>query len=188
MRPDTDQPDAAMKRALYILGLLHDTDIDWLVNAGAAKTFGTHEPLIEQGIPNQTLYILLDGSVAVSTAGKQVAVLGVGEVLGEISLLDSRPPNATVQPLRTTCALAVPFWKLQAKLKSDPAFAGRFYRALAVFLAQRMRATMLSMSKPQGQDLDEDVELADEIDPEVLERITLAEARFRHLMERLNVT
>lgn len=177
-----------MKRALYILGLLSDTDVDWLVSAGTAKTFGTHEPLIEQGLPNQTLYILLDGTVAVTAHGKEVARLGVGEVLGEISLLDSRPPNATVMPLKTTCALAVPFWKLQAKLKSDPGFAGRLYRALAVFLAQRMRSTMLSMVKPQGDPLDDDVGLADEIDPEVLERITLAEARFRHMMQRLNVS
>ena len=46
--------------------------------------------------------------------------------------------------------LAVPQRALRDKLHKDQGFAARFYRALAIFLANRMRATMntLGYGKP----------------------------------------
>ena len=59
----------------------------------------TVEYLIEEGKPLSVLYVLLDGQLSVSLAalgGKEVARLQSGEILGELSFLDSRPPTATV--------------------------------------------------------------------------------------------
>ncbi|MBZ5604300.1 MAG: cyclic nucleotide-binding domain-containing protein [Acidobacteriia bacterium] len=53
--------------------------------------------LIREGQPIEWLYILLDGRLVVSLgSGQQVAVLDSGEIVGEISFVDSRPPNASV--------------------------------------------------------------------------------------------
>lgn len=178
-----------MKRVLYILGLLEDGDIDWLISAGEKKQLGPGEVLMEQGKVSDHLFILIDGSVEVRTADKVIAELGPGEVLGEISLLDSRPPTGTVTTLTDNTILAIPFDKLREKLRSDPRFAARFYRALGLFLAQRIRSTTLMLAigevLPEEEDLGD--ELPDEIDPVVLEEISLAGARFRWLMDRLQI-
>jgi hypothetical protein len=72
-----------------------------------------------------------------------------------------------------------------AKLESDLGFASRFYRAIAVFLAQRLRASE-QRSAPGGKpNLAENVEEEDELDPEVLDRLALAASRFDWMLTRL---
>ena len=62
--------------------------------------------------------------------GKEVATLRSGEVLGELSFLDSRPPSASVIATTEVTVLALSRQKLNAKLAADAPFAARFYRAL----------------------------------------------------------
>lgn len=178
-----------MKRTLYILGLLSDKDIDWLLSSGAKAAFAGGTTLVREGVVSETMFILLEGSVRISVGKRVVATLGVGEVVGEISLLDSRPPTATATAVGSVLTLAIPFEALRAKLRTDPGFAARMYRALGVFLAQRLRATMLLETGASSDDAVsvDDEELPDEINPEVLEEITLAGARFRMIMERLGI-
>jgi CRP/FNR family transcriptional regulator, cyclic AMP receptor protein len=73
--------------------------------------------------------------------GQEVARLGAGEVIGEIGFVDSAPPSATVTAAGSAAVLALSNTLLQQHLTSDAAFAARFYRALAIFLADRLRAT-----------------------------------------------
>jgi CRP-like cAMP-binding protein len=178
-----------MKRTLYILGLLNDKDIDWLLSAGSKGAFANGTTLVREGVVSETMFILLEGTARISIGKRVVATLGVGEVVGEVSLLDSRPPTATATAVGSVLTLAIPFTALRAKLRTDPGFAARMYRALGVFLAQRLRATMLLETGSSSADAIgvEDDELPDEINPEVLEEITLAGARFRLIMERLGI-
>ena len=84
-----------MKRVLYILGLLEDTDIDWMVSAGERVEVPSGEDIISEGKRTGYMYIVLDGAADVVVNDNVVASIGKGEVVGEISLLDSRPPTAT---------------------------------------------------------------------------------------------
>ena len=55
------------------------------------------ETLIEKGKDIGALYILLDGVLEVSGLPNEKRIrLSSGEVVGEVSLLDSRPPTATI--------------------------------------------------------------------------------------------
>ena len=67
----------------------------------------------------------------------------------------------------------------------DTAFASRFYRALGVFLADRLRSTVGRMAYGDAQMLDEDVEAEDEISPDLMETLDLAAARFQSILDRL---
>jgi CRP/FNR family transcriptional regulator, cyclic AMP receptor protein len=61
--------------------------------------------------------------------------------MGEMSFVDQAPPSATVQAMEPSFVLDIPRRRLNAKLAEDAGFAARFYRALSMFLAARLRAT-----------------------------------------------
>ena len=82
-----------MKRALYILGLLDDKDIDWLLSVGAKSAFANGTFLVREGVVSETMFILLEGSARISVGKRAIATLGVGEVIGEISLLEFAPAD-----------------------------------------------------------------------------------------------
>ena len=78
-----------MRKVLYIFGLLTDADIDWMARVGVRRRVKAGEILIEQGKSIDLIILLLEGqlSVVVKDVGI-VARLGVGEIVGEMSLVD----------------------------------------------------------------------------------------------------
>ena len=125
-----------------------------------------------------SLFFVTHGNFSVSTggAGHTVATVGAGEVLGEISFVDRRPPTATVTALEDADVLAIPKTTLSDKLLEDPGFASRFYRAIAVFLAHRLRTTLLQLGEG-GED--------DELDLQELDTVSKAGVRFERILRRL---
>ena len=177
-----------MRKVLFILSELADADVDWMVQSGAKETYSAGAVLIHEGKQLEVLFLLLEGRLSVSLAaagGKEIAVLQSGEILGELSFLDSRPPSASVTALDEVTVLSIPRAKLTAKLEQDSGFAARFYRALGVFLASRLRKTQQRLGYGGTQILDDEVQHEDELDPELLNNIALAGARFEWMMKRL---
>ena len=176
-----------MRKVLFILSELADSDLDWIVANGEKRNCSAGTVLIEEGQPIEVLYVLLDGHLSVSLAaldGKQVARLSSGEILGELSYLDSRPPTATVTAIDDASVLSIPRSRLSAKLGEDTAFAARFYRALGVFLASRLRHSQQRLGYESGENV-LDVDHEDELDPELLNQVALAGARFDWMLKRL---
>lgn len=134
-----------MKKVLFILEALSDEDIDWIVSIGNCQAVAPGTILIQEGQPVDTLYILLSGALGISThaiAGREIARLTRGEVVGEMSFVDARPPSATVKAVQASQVFAIPQAELAAQLDRDLGFAARFYRALAMFLSSRLRSTV----------------------------------------------
>jgi CRP-like cAMP-binding protein len=112
----------------------------------------------------------------------QIARLAVGEIVGEVSLVDSAPASATVTARGEGLALFLDRTKLLDKLGRDEGFAARFYRALAMFLADRLRATR----QPKASRLmDEDAVVQDELDLGIVDHITAAGERFNRMLKIL---
>ena len=176
-----------MQKVLFILGELNDDDIDWVIEVGKLKKVAENTVLIQEGQPIDTLYVLLKGKLTVSTiasGGKEIAILASGEIVGEMSFVDSRPPSATVRAIEPSLLLSLPRVDLATKLRQDIGFACRFYRALAVFLSNRLRVTVsqlgYNMTPTIGEDLPENG-----FSPETTDSIALARTRLDWLMRRL---
>jgi len=171
-----------MRKALYFLGILNDSDIDWLVAAGSRREIGAGVNLIVEGRPIDSVYLVIDGAFAVRTAalrGREVARLLSGEVMGEMSFVDHAPPSATVQALEPSLVLDIPRRRLNAKLTEDPGFAARFYRALSMFLADRLRNTVAALAGRAAADS------GAEMDFDALDNVSMAGARFDWIQRRL---
>jgi len=176
-----------MRKSLLYLGILSDRDIDWMIATGTRQAVPAGRVLIEEGRDVTAIYVVLDGALSVSVTalgGQEIARLRSGEIVGEMSFVDARPPSATVTAAEDSLVLALPRRALQAQLEQAD-FAARFYRAIAVFLADRLRSTVGRLGYG-GADLPQAVrEDADEIDPEVLANVALAAARFDWMLGRL---
>jgi CRP/FNR family transcriptional regulator, cyclic AMP receptor protein len=177
-----------MRKVLYLLGQLTDADVEWLIANGARQRVAAGTVLIREGEPLSALYIVLTGTLAVTfggPGGQQTTRLGSGEVVGEMSFIDARPPSATVTAAEDAVLLSIPRRALAAKLEADSNFAARFYRAVAIFLSHRLRDTVKRLGYGKGEVLREDVEYEDELDASVLSTLHLAGSRFDRVVQRL---
>ena len=175
-----------MRKVLYVFGLLTDTDVDWMARVGVRIRAKDGEVLIEQDKPTDSIILLLEGqfSVTVKNVGV-VARLGVGEIVGEMSLVDLAPPSATVAAQGECRVLLLNKNILLQKIESDVAFGCRFYKALEVFLADRLRQMGQRSNANEELDLAGDTISKDELDPAILDSVSMAGERFDRFLKVL---
>ena len=106
----------------------------------------------ESGAEADDLFILLEGRVSVvlrrredaqAAAEREVAVLGAGDVIGEMSILEGSPRSATVRPKDGPIrVLRIPGQRFRSRLLSR----SRVAQPLLITLAQRIRHTSRRMA------------------------------------------
>ena len=164
-----------MRKSLYILGDLDDRDIIWLSRHGSRRSISAGSALVAAGRDPEALFFVTDGRFRVSRAdGRVVAELGAGDVVGEMSFVEKRPPSADVTALTDGRVLAVPRDAILAAFREDPGMAARFYRALAVFLSDRLRVTTEQSGDSAG-----------ELDEGLLDTLHIAGDRMLRLIDML---
>jgi CRP-like cAMP-binding protein len=181
-----------MRKVLFLFGQLNDDDIEWMLKAGRKRPVRAGEVLIQQGVPVDAVFILLEGRLAVwlqprKGPERELARLQAGEIVGEMSFVDARPPSATVKAVEDSTVFALPKAVLTAKLTADPGFAARFYRALAIYLSTTVRERHRALGGVgTGMEPEEEDE-ADELDANVLDGVYLAGERFDRMVKRVLV-
>ncbi|HUP79842.1 MAG TPA: hypothetical protein VM260_14920, partial [Pirellula sp.] len=73
-----------MRRVLYILALLDDSDIDWLTIVGERQNIAFGQAIVTERVPIDSLYVILSGkfSVTLEATGIQLNLLSTGEMVG----------------------------------------------------------------------------------------------------------
>jgi len=110
-----------------------------LAMASTVCTYHSGETMVHLGTTDRNVLHILTGWVVCYTGdGEQVAQLGPGEIMGEVSFLEMGSLGARTQCVAHTdveCRV-VSFAALQV-LSRQPLFAARFYRGLAISCAVR---------------------------------------------------
>lgn len=131
-----------MRETQYIVAGLDDADMIWLLSVGALRRLKAGEVLIVAGKPIAELYFILDGTLTVALGdGTLVTKLSNSDVIGEMSFIEQRVPAVTVTAEGKSEVLAIPRRAIQTRFDAEPAFAARFYRALAMALSHKLRET-----------------------------------------------
>lgn len=181
-----------MRKVLFLFGQLNDDDVEWMMRAGRKHFVPRDGVLIRQGVEIDALFILLEGRLSVWLATRQgekeIARLNAGEIVGEMSFVDARPPSATVKALEDSNVYALPRPVLTAKLATDLGFAARFYKALAIYLSSTVRERHRALGYGDDSALAEAEDDGDELDPNVLDGVYLAGERFDRMVKRLMAT
>src|SRR5438105_13599663 len=112
-----------LKKVLYFLGILDDSDLEWVMTHGVRQNVPVNTQIIREGHRTDWLYFILAGEFSVTSerTSTEIVRLTSGEILGEISFVDSRPPSATVTATRPSVVAAVPCEVLERKPERNPA-------------------------------------------------------------------
>lgn len=176
-----------MRKVLYMLGQLADSDIEWLAGAGRTRRLEAGTTLIRAGMPPAALYVVLEGELqVVDDRAGLLAELASGEIVGEMSFVDRTPPQASVIAGVEARVLEISRRALDARIEADAAFGMRFYRALSIFLADRLRGTVRRLGYGEAGDTQAAALLEDELDESVLDGVSLAGERFGRLLRTLS--
>ena len=131
------------RRLLHNISILEGidpSDLDALVEIATTKRLRAKEVLIRRGDENRQLYGVMSGRLRIlgeSEEGKEIvfSISNPGEVIGEISLLDSYPVSATAEAIEPCELLTLHRRDLNPFLEKHPKVAIN----LAQLLAGRVR-------------------------------------------------
>jgi CRP/FNR family transcriptional regulator, cyclic AMP receptor protein len=182
-----------MRKVLFLFGQLNDDDVEWMLGAGTRRFVPAGETVIEQGVPVDAVFILLEGRLAVwltprKGPEREIARLNAGEIVGEMSFVDARPPSATVKALEDSTVFSISKAALNAKLTADQGFGARFYRALAIYLSTTVRERHRALGGAGVVEDQEEENEDDELDTTVLDGVYLAGERFDRMVKKVLVT
>ena len=111
-------------------------------------SFSQGEAIFTEGEPgNKTMYLVEKGRVEVSKGDVVVARLGVGEPIGEMSLLLDESRSATVRALNSVEALEITGENFGEILAKQPGIGWTIMKALA----QRLKVTTKALSEAQSK-------------------------------------
>lgn len=100
------------------------------------NTFSAGSILFREGDPGDCVFFIMSGQVRVSKtlndgSDKELAVLGEGDIVGEMGVLDDRPRTATVIAIETTEVMRVEKDNFLASMEQQPKLAINFLKLLA---------------------------------------------------------
>ncbi|MGL5081390.1 MAG: cyclic nucleotide-binding domain-containing protein [Microcoleaceae cyanobacterium] len=188
----------SLQKVLFVFAILNDSDLDWMITYGTREAVGTGTPIIEAGQVVESISILLEGSLGIfipTTVDEKRLDLAIaksvpGEILGEMSFVETKKASATVKALEDSLLLTLPQELLMEKMQQDQGFCMRFYLAIATILADRLRTQLCSYKlgqiSPNGTALVlNSSENHQELDFAVLETMAIAGTRFDWMFKRL---
>jgi len=128
------------------------TQNDWALIIDRAKrlSFKKDEKLVSQGKQTRRLYVLGAGKVSIAVSGTRIAMIGPGEICGEMAFLEDSVASATATAEAEVEAYALEWSILQDLFELFPHLASRFYRSLAVNLSRRLREHIVAKQSGKG--------------------------------------
>ena len=123
------------------------TKNDWALMESKAKqiTFRLGEEVIKENARIDHLFVIRTGSADVEVVGTSsravIATLLPGDICGEMAFLGDSKATATVVAKDELEVDAIWADDLRQLIQTFPGFGTRFYRSLAIILAQRLRQT-----------------------------------------------
>jgi CRP/FNR family transcriptional regulator len=130
-----------------LFSTLNKKELQELAKSCQERSYPAGTTILSQGDTGVGLYVLKSGKVRVIQANNpdraetELAVVGPGDVLGEMALLDDLPRSASVVAIDDVTALLLPIWEFRSILRSHPDIA---LKLLAV-LSRRLRKVEASV-------------------------------------------
>jgi tetratricopeptide (TPR) repeat protein len=130
-------------KGIPIFAELRAEDMRDLYRSCEEVSYGHDEVIVDQGVPGRGLFVVVQGDVRVlrgDTVGStELARLGPGSYVGELSLLDAAPTSARVVAVGAVFALFISKDRFGQFIMNHDEAARRVFHLFARTLAERLR-------------------------------------------------
>ncbi len=142
LRFDPDNAEAIEQmRKLPALALLDERQVAEVVRVSKLRKYEPGETIIQEGTYDSWVYFLVQGEVGIVHRGLELGRLRrLGDVFGEMGIIDGSPRSATVTALAPTVCLGMDA-SIFDRLKDQDRVAvqAAFYKVFCEILAARLR-------------------------------------------------
>jgi protein phosphatase len=145
----TSHPEAGAQAKIKMLGrvpafeFLSYQELIRVINTGELVKIQAGKEIWKEGASGDEMMLILTGSVEIVKNGKRLDVLKKGDVLGEMSMIDSAPRSASALTLEPANLLAFPREALFSLLREENELAVKFLWGVTMEMNKRLR-TMTS--------------------------------------------
>ena len=116
-----------------------DEQIESILSLMEQENFGPEEMIITEGKPNDKIYFLIEGQVAVIKEGVVLSRFSEGEAFGEMEVLDVMPSVASIKSLSPVTVMSISNKSLREIYRKDLKIFSLVLMNLARDLSRRLR-------------------------------------------------
>jgi len=141
-----EQVDYDRLKQISLFRELTDSELEIVMRKVFEKLYKKGATLFVEGMPGEVLYIVTEGGVEVTKKIKSggeaaIAQIGPGEIVGEMSLIDSGARTATGKTSMDSKLVVITKKSFTDILESDPAIAAKILMELLRIVNKRLRVT-----------------------------------------------
>ena len=161
----------------FLLNQLEPDELDKLMTFAKMERYGANEVIFRKGDPGHSMMMVMQGRIKISSSsaeGKEVVltVLGTGEFLGEMAILEKKERSADATALEPSELLVLQSRDFIPFLERNPKICIRMLCALSdrlrrtselvedrtfLSLPSRLAKTLLDLARAHGRDVPEGV-------------------------------
>jgi CRP-like cAMP-binding protein len=119
---------------------LSPAEAEEFLKGGEVRSFGIGEVLLREGDPGDSLLVVTAGSVSVRTGDLELAVVGPGATLGEMSLVDPGPRSATLVAVKSGTMIQIGRDEFDARLAAGDPVAIKALQSITDAVFERLVA------------------------------------------------
>lgn len=140
-------------RSVGVFSRFTEDQIKTFVGQTELRKFKAGEIIIKEGANDNLIYFLISGSVTLMKENQLIGVFKrVGDVFGEMRLVNSAARSASIVADSDTVCLALEFAPGKTEIeKLHPLIATVLYKTFAEVLADRLRKTTDELSKARKE-------------------------------------
>jgi CRP-like cAMP-binding protein len=131
------KPEVLQKYSLF--GGLGEDQIENILPLMQQEKYGPNETIITEGKPNDKIFFIIEGHVAVTKRDVILSKFGEGEAFGEMEVLDVMPAVATIKSLSQVTIMSISNKTLREIYKKDVKAFSLILMNLARDLSRRLR-------------------------------------------------
>jgi CRP-like cAMP-binding protein len=140
----------------YLCRYLGGEEVERLEQAGTIREVSRGERLFAEGDQGGCLFVILNGQVKITKRGKDarerpLAALQPGEMIGEMSVIDTEPRSATATTLTPTVVFELSRRQMMDFVKAQPDLASKILWAILETVSLRLRASNQSYQELLGR-------------------------------------
>jgi len=113
------------------------TTINLFRDARDAVEFAAGQTVFAEGTPGDCLYVVVEGEVEITLAGKHIRTVGPGSLFGEMALIEHGPRSATATARTPSRVVPVNERRFNFLVQQTPFFAIQVMRIMSERLRQR---------------------------------------------------